>query len=773
MIRTATRWIIMTLVISIGLIISSFADDTIATGQCGADGSTITWTIKQEGSEKVLYVNGKGVIKDYGNHDYSFYVYKNMVSEDSDNYSEDITKIVIGEGITEIGERAFIRCPNVKSVVFPKSLTRIGIYAFRYDENIQELKLPENLALIEWGAFGNCSSLQDFTIPASVKRIDAYAFACCDSLREMEVPSTVAEVQGATFYQCLGLEKVTVPNTWTEIPPCFLLGCTKLESFTIPEKVKVIRMGAFQESGLRSIEMPDSVEVIENHPTREQDQWASDVCRDNSGDVGAFWHCSTLKKVKFSKNLKAIGNRTFVGCTSLEEVELPANLTQLGDDRGNWGVFCDCSSLKRITIPRSLKSINEWVFLRCDNLKDLYYEGTESEWKNFVIQPMGNYNYTSTARVHYNCYKEKTFRAEDYHGEENLVIPEGYTRIDEYAFQNAKTLKSVSLPTTLEYIGYYAFQNCTGLTSVTIPGGVKYINRGAFNGCTSLTEVKIANGVTLIGTDSEGKFSGQVKPSGYGSFEGCTSLKTVHIPRSVKSIGEYSFYNCPALSDVYYEGTKEEWANIPIVNGSNQPVITVATKHFNSSAVTVREPNCPSAKFVDVAPGEWYHQYVDFAISHGIMAGISNTKFSPNAEVTRATLVQVLYALENKPAVEITKKFSDVGNSEWYSAAVSWASMNNIVGGYPDGSFRPNKSISRQDMAVMMFAYAKYKGMDTATSASVDSYRDSGKISKYALPALQWAVGKKYMSGTGEKVLSPLGTTTRAQLATVMKAVRS
>ena len=773
MIRTATRWIIMTLVIFIGLIISSFADNTIATGQCGADGSTITWTIKEEGSEKVLYVNGKGVIKDYGDHDYSFYVYKNMVSEDSNNYSEDITKIVIGEGITEIGERAFIRCPNVKSVVFPKSLTRIGIYAFRYDENIQELKLPENLALIEWGAFGNCSSLQDFTIPASVKRIDAYAFACCDSLREMEVPSTVAEVQGATFYQCLGLEKVTVPNTWTEIPPCFLLGCTKLESFTIPEKVKVIRMGAFQESGLKSIEMPDSVEVIENHPTREQDQWASAECRDMSGDLGAFWQCASLKTVKFSKNLKSLGNRTFVGCSALEEVELPTNLTQLGDDRGNWGVFCDCSSLKRITIPRSLKSINEWVFLRCDNLKDLYYEGTESEWKNFVIQPMGNYNYTSTARVHYNCYKEKTFRAEDYHGEENLVIPEGYTRIDEYAFQNAKNLKSVSLPTTLEYIGYYAFQNCTGLTSITIPGSVKYITRGSFNGCTSLTEVKIASGVTLIGTDSEGKFSGQVKPSGYGSFEGCTSLKTVHIPKSVKSIGEYSFYNCPALSDVYYEGTKDEWAKIPIVNGSNQPVITVATKHFNSPAVTMREPNCPSAKFVDVAPGEWYHQYVDFAISHGIMAGTSSTRFSPNAEVTRATLVQVLYALESKPAVEITKKFSDVGNSEWYSAAVSWASKNNIVGGYPDRTFRPNKSISRQEMAVMMFAYAKYKGMDTATSANVDSYRDSGKISNYALPALRWAVGKKYMSGTGENVLSPLGTTTRAQLATVMKAVMS
>lgn len=135
--------------------------------------------------------------------------------------------------------------------------------------------------------------------------------------------------------------------------------------------------------------------------------------------------------------------------------------------------------------------------------------------------------------------------------------------------------------------------------------------------------------------------------------------------------------------------------------------------------------------------------------------------------------MQVLYALAEKPAVTGAKQFSDVPSGQWYSDAVGWASSNGIVGGYPDGTFKPDRNISRQDMAVMMLAYAKYKGMDTETSASIDNYHDKGKVSRYALPSIKWAVGKKYMNGVGDGVLSPLGTTTRAQLATVMKAMMS
>ena len=685
---------IIMLMLTIMMTASVFGEESIGaeamSGVCGADGDNAKWELTGSGNDLTLTISGTGATKDISasRDSNSFNIIcppeecHNGVDEAHRERNKKVTKIVIREGITSIGQANFQQFNNVTEVVLPTSLKSIGDWAFR------------------------------------------------------------------------GLDKV--------------------ESIHIPDGVTFIGGGAFKDwNALETLVIPDSVTVI-GHDNRDS----------FDSRVGAFQNCTSLRSVQISKNLKIIYNWTFSGCTSLKTVEIPSGVTRLGSEvksEGSWytdslymdgiGVFEGCTALESIIIPSTVKTIYEYAFYQCGALKDIYYEGSESDWKNVDMHNVGNWDTAMQARMHYNCKSGKIYTAADYKGETNLVIPEGVTRIDDYALAGRTGIRSVTLPSTLTYIGVYAFQNCTGLTSVTIPGSVKYITRGSFNGCTGLQEVKFGSGVTLIGTDTEGKFSGQVKPSGFGSFEGCTSLKTVYIPKSVTSIGEYSFYNCPSLRDVYYQGTQEEWKKIPIVNGSNQPVITVATKHYSSYDATEREANCPSAKFVDVAPGEWYHQYVDFALSAGIMAGTSSSRFSPNAEVTRATLVQVLYARENKPSATMTRKFSDVGDSQWYSVAVSWASENNIVGGYPDGTFRPNKSISRQDMAVMMFAYAKYKGMDTATSASVDSYRDSEKISNYALSSIRWAVGKKYMSGTGENILSPLGTTTRAQLATVMKAV--
>ena len=595
-----------------------------------------------------------------------------------------------------------------------------------------------------------------------------------EKITRIVIEDGITAIGKGSFQRMPNVTEVVLPETLKSIGDWAFRGMSKVRKLEIPDGVTFIGGGAFKDwNALETLVIPDSVTVIGHDNTNSFDS-----------RVGAFQNCTSLKSVQISKSLKIIYNWTFSGCTSLKTVEIPSGVTRLGSEvksDGNWyddslymdgiGVFEGCTALESITIPSTVKTIYEYAFYQCGALKDIYYEGSESDWKTVDMHNVGNWDTAMQARMHYNCKSGKIYTAADYKGETDLVIPEGTTRIDDYALAGCAGIRSVTLPSSLNYIGVYAFQNCTGLTSVTIPGSVRYITRGAFNGCTSLQEVKFGSGVTLIGTDTEGQFSGQVKPSGFGSFEGCTGLRTVYIPKSVTSIGEYSFYNCPSLRDVYYEGTQEEWKKIPIVNGSNQPVITVATKHYNSYTTSSREPNCPSARFVDVDPNEWYHVYVDYAITAGIMAGVSNDHFSPNAEVTRATLVQVLYALEGKPAVTGGKHFSDVASGQWYATAVSWASANEIVGGYPDGTFRPDKSISRQDMAVMIYAYAKYKGMDTATSASVDSYQDRSKISNYAIPALQWAVGKKYMNGVGDNIMAPLGTTTRAQLATVMKAM--
>ena len=594
-----------------------------------------------------------------------------------------------------------------------------------------------------------------------------------EKVTKIVIGEGITAIGTANFESMKNVTEVSLPSTLTSIGDWAFRGLGKVKELKIPNGVTFIGAGAFKDwASIEDLVIPDSVTVIGHANKNGYDS-----------RIGAFQGCTSLKTVTISKNLKTIYNWTFSGCSSLKTVEIPRGITVMGTEventgsseignpyMGGIGIFENCTSLESIILPSTIKTIYEYAFYHCDSLKDIYYEGSESEWKNVEMRNIGNWDTAMQARMHYNCKTGNIFTASDYKGESNLVIPEGVTRIDDYALTGCSNIKTVSLPSTLSYIGYYAFQNCTGLTTVTIPGSMKYVNRGAFNGCTALKEVKFNSGVSIIGTDSEGKFSGQVKPSGFGTFEGCTSLKDVYVPKSVTSIGEYSFYTCPALTDVYYEGTQDDWKKIPIVNGSNQPIIR-ANIHYGSYSGNGGGADRPSARYHDVDPNAWYVPYVDFAISAGIMNGTGNSTFSPNAEVTRAQLVQVLYALEKKPTVEVTKKYSDIKAGQWYAAAVSWASAFNIAAGFEDGSFKPDRSVTRQDMAVMMYAFAKYKGIETNTSASVDSFSDRGKISSYALRAMKWAVGKKYMSGMGNNTLAPRGTTTRAQLATVMKAM--
>lgn len=685
------------LIVTMILPFSTLAEETVnpnaISGYCGTNGDNVKWELSGSGSTLTLTLSGKGTTEDVfasrDSKDYNLLIPKIESQYTSETWqalqsrAEKVTKIVIGEGITEIGAANFENMTNVTEVTLPSTLTSIGDWAFRGLNKVKDLKIPNGVTFIGAGAFKDWASIEDLVIPDSVTVI-----------------------------------------------------------------------GHANQNGYDS-------------------------------RIGAFQGCTNLKTVKISKNLKTIYNWTFSGCSSLKTVEIPSGITVMGTEventgsseignpyMGGIGIFENCTSLESIILPSTIKTIYEYAFFHCDSLKDIYYEGSESDWKNVEIRNVGNWDTAMQARMHYNCKTGKIFTASDYKGESNLVIPEGTTRIDDYALVGCSSIKTVSLPSSLNYIGYYAFQNCTGLTSVTIPGSVKYINRGVFNGCTGLKEVKFTSGVGLIGTDSEGQFSGQVKPSGFGSFEGCTSLKAVYVPKTVTSIGEYSFYTCPALTDVYYEGNQEEWKKIPIVNGSNQPIIR-ANIHFNSYSGNGGGAERPSTKYKDVDQNAWYVPYVDFAISAGIMNGTSNNSFSPDSQVTRAQLVQVLYAMENKPAIATTKKYSDIKEGQWYSAAVSWASAYNIAAGFEDGTFKPDRSVTRQDMAVMMYAFAKYKGIETVTSASVDSFADRGMISNYALRAMKWAVGKKYMSGMGNNMLAPRGTTTRAQLATVMKAVIS
>lgn len=177
---------------------------------------------------------------------------------------------------------------------------------------------------------------------------------------------------------------------------------------------------------------------------------------------------------------------------------------------------------------------------------------------------------------------------------------------------------------------------------------------------------------------------------------------------------------------------------------------------------------CPSAHLTDVELGTWYHEAVDYVVEHGIMAGVSTTAFQPNGSLTRGQVVQILHNLEGKPEETAEAPFTDTAG-HWALEAIAWAAQNNVVAGYDDGTFGPEKLVTREEFAQMMYNYAKFKGYDLTAGGDLAQFPDAGAISDWAETALSWANGKGLINGHDNGTIDPQGNTTRAQAASIMR----
>lgn len=173
--------------------------------------------------------------------------------------------------------------------------------------------------------------------------------------------------------------------------------------------------------------------------------------------------------------------------------------------------------------------------------------------------------------------------------------------------------------------------------------------------------------------------------------------------------------------------------------------------------------------FTDTPGTAWYYEDAAYAYINGLFAGTTDTTFSPDLAMTRGMLVTVLWRMEDSPAVTDKADFSDVANGLWYADAVAWAAANEIVSGYGSGRFGPDDPITREQMAAILYRYAKYKKYDVSIGETTNilSYKDAFDVSEYAIAAMQWACGAGLMQGSGGKLM-PQGDATRAQVAAIL-----
>lgn len=173
--------------------------------------------------------------------------------------------------------------------------------------------------------------------------------------------------------------------------------------------------------------------------------------------------------------------------------------------------------------------------------------------------------------------------------------------------------------------------------------------------------------------------------------------------------------------------------------------------------------------FADVPSGSWYYDDVAYVYDTGLMTGLTATTFGPNLSTTRGMIVTILWRMETEPAAKHGCPFADVRRGSYYEQAIAWASENGIVTGFDASTFAPDRAITREQLAAILFRFAAYRGMDAVTlRENLSSFQDQAAISAYAVSALNWAVGEGLMQGTGDK-LEPTGNATRAQVAAMLR----
>ena len=501
-----------------------------------------------------------------------------------------LEKLVIPEGVTEIGSGAFAGS-SLKEVVLPSTLTKIGDRAFS-GTKLTSITLPTSVTDIGRRAFGDIDSLTSIVIPKNLTKIADGLFES-SGISSIKIPEGVTEI-GYGAFSGSSLSEVVLPSTLTKIDEYAFYG-TRITDLYIPDSVTEIGERAFSGTQLTDVILPANITYMGSRAFGDIDSLSSVFIPKNlTNGYDAFSGSKNLSTIHFEEGITKIGSGIFAN-TGLKSLTIPSTVTEIGASAfygtritdlyipdsvtklevNAFGdssyAFSAPSTLTKVSLPTQINSA-AGAFQGQENLKEVVFRGN---WKTI---PDGMFSGT---------------------GLEKIVIPEGVTEIGYGAFSGS-SLKEVVLPSTLMKIGDYAFSG-TKLTSITLPNGITEIGSDAFSG-TQLKEVILPASITSMGSrafadiDSlssavipknlsnayrafsgsknlstihfeegitkiaDGLFEGSgissikipetVTEIGYGAFRN-TKLETIEIPEGVTYLNDYTLANIPTLKSVY------------------------------------------------------------------------------------------------------------------------------------------------------------------------------------------------------------------------------
>ena len=342
---------------------------------------------------------------------------------------QEITDLVIPEGITSIGANAFYRVEGIKSVTFPDDLTDIGANAFAYS-GLETVTIPKGVTEISEGVFQHCGKLENVTIPEGVTKIGNGAFNH-SALRELTLPSTITSMM-QSFYSCDSLVTLTLTPGITDLGASFY-SCNALTSVNIPGSVKKVGSSDFSScAALATVTLNEGTEDV------------------------SFSSCGALANINFPSTIKKVFIK---GSKALETVTLNEGLEEISS-------FNDCSSLKRINIPSTVTYVG--TFKNCYALEKVIVKDIKS-WCEARHYDAFWYSPTKYAG---KLYSDENTEITD------LIIPVGTTQITGETFINLPNITSATIPATVEKFGNNLFRDCPGLVTVYCAANPEQISWG-------------------------------------------------------------------------------------------------------------------------------------------------------------------------------------------------------------------------------------------------------------------------------------------------------
>ena len=737
-------------------ILSSFA--TAATSGDFGENNCLHWEVSTGVlSGKTLTISGTGVMPDFNFPEGNLAPWWNyealgmLTSFGNFKLEGELKKVVIKDGVTNVGSYALFCLPAATQVTLPDSVTRIGRYGIAMCSKLTGMSIPKSVT--EIGDFGLAGDgLTAVTLPDGLQSLGRGAFDTCTSLTNTTLPAAITAVPGKCFADCTKLLTADYKGEVTAIGEHAFEGCKSLVTAPIPATVTELGASAFNGCvALTDVTLPDGVAAI------------PDAC---------FQGCTALKDMKLPGTVTSVGHNAFTGCTALGDVRCygaPPTVEPAGAAEHSFEPAI-------VTIHYNPDPVYGWTF------------DADGKWQGYTVSGKGACLHTGygttentvpatcgeAGRVDTICsncgevISTKEIPATGEHTWDNGTVTteptENEPGVRTYTCTICGATKTAPIPAT----GAHDYQFTRTVAPTCTAGGYDLYT------CSGCGATEKRNPTDALGHKwDSGKVTTEPTETAPGvrtyTCTVCGEVKTEVIPATGAHTHKWDAGKVTTAPTATTPGVRTYTCTIC---GQTKEEVIPPT---GGSTVCPGGTSCPSYGFRDVAgPADWSHEGIDYCVRRSLMVGTGVGTFSPNAVCSRAQIVQILYNLSGDTTDygNYYLPFTDVAPGDWFYEAVAWAYANDIVAGTSETTFAPNVDITREQMTVILYGYtAKYAPAFTGGGTSLGQFPDAGSVANWAYAAMNWAVGNGLISGVesyGVTYLAPQGSATRAQASAII-----